>query len=104
MSLLDDELRRSLPSLYATEHDAEPMVRAKFFTPWSCPNFGGSASLRIRRLSSIPDRFRPLPELVVSMRSLQHRLSGRRRTCSNAAGIERPRTIRHTHNFTMAPV
>jgi len=34
--LLTAELRRRLPGLYATEQDANPMVHAKFFTPWSC--------------------------------------------------------------------
>ncbi len=33
--LLDDLTRDRLPELYATEHDAEQWVQAKFFTPWS---------------------------------------------------------------------
>lgn len=33
MQLLDDELRKRLPPLYAQEAEAEPMVYAKFFMP-----------------------------------------------------------------------
>lgn len=33
--LLDTELCSRLPRLYATEHEPEQLVRAKFFTPWS---------------------------------------------------------------------
>ena len=35
MQLLTDELRASLPALYAQENEKDPMVHAKFFTPWS---------------------------------------------------------------------
>src|SRR6266496_581891 len=35
MELLPRELRAQIPSLYATEHDEDPLVRCKFFTPWS---------------------------------------------------------------------
>ena len=33
--LLTDALRRELPPFYATEHDADPLIWAKFFTPWA---------------------------------------------------------------------
>lgn len=33
--LLPDNLARSLPRLYATEHEEDPEARAKWFTPWS---------------------------------------------------------------------
>lgn len=33
MKLLTNELRRKLPPLYATEHDGDPPVICKFFTP-----------------------------------------------------------------------
>lgn len=35
MQLLTDELRASLPALYAQENEQDPMVYAKFFTPWT---------------------------------------------------------------------
>ena len=35
MQLLTDELRARLPALYAQENEKDPMVHAKFFTPWS---------------------------------------------------------------------
>lgn len=38
MKLLTNKLRRQLPPLYATEHEADPMVWMKFFYPdfsWS---------------------------------------------------------------------
>jgi hypothetical protein len=35
MTLLPPELRATLPPLYSTEKDADPLVRVKFFTPWS---------------------------------------------------------------------
>ena len=35
MKLLTEEVRRRLPALYATEHDKDPIVQVKFFTPWS---------------------------------------------------------------------
>lgn len=35
MRLLNQELRQSIPGLYSTEHEPDPRVRAKFFTPWS---------------------------------------------------------------------
>jgi hypothetical protein len=34
-ALLTADLRRRLPSLYATEGQADPKVQARFFTPWS---------------------------------------------------------------------
>jgi len=33
VKLLTKELRKKLPPLYATEHDPDPLVRVKFFTP-----------------------------------------------------------------------
>jgi len=33
VKLLTKELREKLPPLYATEHDPDPLVRVKFFTP-----------------------------------------------------------------------
>lgn len=33
MDLLPDELRASLPALYSQEHNKDPIVHAKFFTP-----------------------------------------------------------------------
>ncbi|MEN1704596.1 MAG: DUF2958 domain-containing protein [Planctomycetota bacterium] len=33
--LLTDEIRRKLPPLYAGEHDTDPLVIVKFFTPWT---------------------------------------------------------------------
>ncbi len=35
MDLLPSELRAQIPPLYTTEHDEDPLVRCKFFTPWS---------------------------------------------------------------------
>ncbi len=35
MKLLTEELRRTIPRLYATEREQDPLVAAKFFTPWS---------------------------------------------------------------------
>ena len=35
MPLLTAELRRRLPSLYATEEKTDPTVQAKFFTSWT---------------------------------------------------------------------
>ena len=35
MELLPADVRRTLPALYATEHEADPMVWVKFFTPWT---------------------------------------------------------------------
>lgn len=34
-SLLPGELRERIPALYATEDDADPIVHAKLFTPWT---------------------------------------------------------------------
>jgi hypothetical protein len=31
--LLPDAIAKDLPSLYATEHEADPLARVKFFTP-----------------------------------------------------------------------
>ena len=33
--LVTAEIRRRLPPLYSTEREANPMVHAKFFTPWA---------------------------------------------------------------------
>jgi hypothetical protein len=46
MQLLTNELRRKLPPLYATEHDEDPPVICKFFTPdsqwtWYAIEFDG---------------------------------------------------------------
>jgi len=35
MELLTEELKKLLPPLYAQEGNSEPMVHAKFFTPWT---------------------------------------------------------------------
>jgi hypothetical protein len=35
MKLLTDELRASLPVLYAQENEKDPIVHLKFFTPWT---------------------------------------------------------------------
>ena len=35
MKLLTEELRMQLPLLYSQENEKDPMVHAKFFTPWS---------------------------------------------------------------------
>ena len=35
MDLLPEALRKKLPPLYATEHDADPMVWCRFFYPFS---------------------------------------------------------------------
>ena len=35
MKLLTEEVRRRLPALYTTEHDADPIVQVKFFATWS---------------------------------------------------------------------
>ncbi|MBI3782851.1 MAG: DUF2958 domain-containing protein [Deltaproteobacteria bacterium] len=35
MNLVTDAIRASLPPLYATENDVDPLVHVKFFTPWS---------------------------------------------------------------------
>jgi hypothetical protein len=46
MQLLTNELRRKLPKLYASEHEADPVVICKFFTPdsswtWYAIEFDG---------------------------------------------------------------
>ncbi len=33
MQLLTNELRAHLPALYTTEHQSDPVVQCKFFTP-----------------------------------------------------------------------
>lgn len=33
--LLSDDVRAALPALYSTEHDDDPLVRVKLFTPWT---------------------------------------------------------------------
>ena len=35
MKLLTEEIRRRLPALYVTQHDKDPVIQVKFFTPWS---------------------------------------------------------------------
>jgi Protein of unknown function (DUF2958) len=35
MELLTDELRAQLPALYAQEKEKDPMIHAKYFTPWT---------------------------------------------------------------------
>lgn len=35
MKLLPPDIRATLPPLYSQEHEADPMVHLKFFTPWS---------------------------------------------------------------------
>lgn len=35
MNLLDDDTRKRLPPLYATEKSDNPILQAKFFTPWT---------------------------------------------------------------------
>jgi Protein of unknown function (DUF2958) len=35
MELMTQELSEQLPPLYTTEHDNDPMVICKFFTPWA---------------------------------------------------------------------
>lgn len=35
MKLLTSALRKAIPSLRATEQERDPLVRCKFFTPWS---------------------------------------------------------------------
>jgi hypothetical protein len=46
VQLLTNELRRKLPPLYAAEHEADPLVVCKFFTPdsnwtWYAIEFDG---------------------------------------------------------------
>lgn len=36
MKLLTQSVRNSLPPLYSTQNDADPVARVKFFTPWTC--------------------------------------------------------------------
>jgi len=35
MELLTEELRARLPTLYAQENEKDPIIHAKFFTPWT---------------------------------------------------------------------
>jgi hypothetical protein len=47
MKLLTNELRRKLPPLYATEHEEDPQIIYKFFTPdsswtWYALEFDGN--------------------------------------------------------------
>ena len=35
MELLPPEVRETIPALYSQEHEVDPIVRVKFFTPWS---------------------------------------------------------------------
>ena len=46
MELMTDEIRKSLPPLYSTENDTNPLLRLKFFTPdanwtWYAIEFDG---------------------------------------------------------------
>lgn len=50
MKLMTRELRKKIPPLYSTEHDADPMVVCKFFTPdagwtWYVTEFDGKDTL-----------------------------------------------------------
>ena len=35
MNLMTDELKKEMPPLYSQEHEADPLARVKFFTPWA---------------------------------------------------------------------
>lgn len=35
MKLIDQEVANKIPTIYSQEHNKDPMVYAKFFTPWS---------------------------------------------------------------------
>ena len=35
MKLIDQEVAKQIPALYSQEHNKDPIVFAKFFTPWS---------------------------------------------------------------------
>ena len=35
MKLITEELRKRLPPLYATENEKDPLVRVKFYAPWT---------------------------------------------------------------------
>jgi hypothetical protein len=35
MKLVTDEILKTLPPLYTTEKDKDPLARVKFFTPWT---------------------------------------------------------------------
>lgn len=35
MKLLPDDIRQTLPPRYSQEHEKDPLVRVKFFTPWT---------------------------------------------------------------------
>ncbi len=35
MKLMTQELKQHIPALRATEHEADPIVWVKFFTPWT---------------------------------------------------------------------
>lgn len=35
MKLMTNKIKAALPPLHSTEHVADPLVRVKFFTPWS---------------------------------------------------------------------
>lgn len=46
MKLLTEEIKKTIPALYATEHISDPMVRVKFFLPgtnwaWYVTEFDG---------------------------------------------------------------
>jgi hypothetical protein len=35
MKLITEEIRKTLPPLYANENEKDPIARVKFFTPWT---------------------------------------------------------------------
>ncbi len=35
MKLITENLRKTLPPLYSTENEKDPVAQAKFFTPWT---------------------------------------------------------------------
>ena len=35
IQLISDELKASMPGLYSQENEPDPIVRVKFFTPWT---------------------------------------------------------------------
>ena len=35
MKLVTEEVRKTMPPLYSTEHEKDPLARLKFFTPWT---------------------------------------------------------------------
>jgi len=35
MQLMTEEIKKTLPQLYSTEQEKDPIARVKFFTPWT---------------------------------------------------------------------